>query len=129
MRQPYIIADAHATEHWTLIPASEWIRSSIGVPIERGGAVIGALIVDSATPNRFAQADIEKLQAFGRYASLALESAYHVTHLEQGVAARTAQLNAANEQLTAILNHSLDSILLVEPDLRIAQTNTGFARR
>lgn len=90
--EPYFIPDTQATAEWVVFPVTAWIRSSIGIPIELRGKVIGLLLADSATPDHFKPTDIEKLQAFARYASLALENADHVAKLEQRVAERTAEL-------------------------------------
>jgi len=127
-KQSYFVPDTQADPTWITLPASEWIRSSIGVPIESRGTVIGLLVVDSATPNHFKAADIEKLQAFAHYASLALETAQHVTQLEQKVVVRTAELNDAKERVEAILNNSPDGIFLAHPDLHIQRTNAAFHR-
>ncbi|MEZ4733010.1 MAG: PAS domain S-box protein [Caldilineaceae bacterium] len=125
-KAPYVVLDTHTTADWGEFPPTAWIRSSIGVPIELGGAVIGLLIADSATPGYFQPTDVEKLQAFARYASLALANAHHAALLEQQVAERTRELQAAKEQVEAILNHSRDGIVLVQPDLRIVQSNAAF---
>jgi len=127
-KQPYFIADTQTATNWITLPIVTWIRSSLGVPIEIRGEVIGLLIIDSPIPNHFQPADMEKLQAFARYASLALENAYHATQLEARVMARTAELQTAKEQVEAILNNSLDGILLVHPDLRIEQANAAFTK-
>lgn len=125
---PYLIADTATLPQWLSLPVTTWIRSSIRIPIELHGAVIGVLIADSATPHQFQPADLEKLQAFAGYVSLALEKADHITKLEARVAARTADLRAAKERVEAILENSLDGILLVHADLRIEQTNPAFHR-
>jgi len=125
-KQAYYIPDTRAAKDWIALPITDWIRSSIGMPIELRGEIIGFLIVDSAVPNLFQPSDIERLQAFANYASLALENAYQVTHLEARVTERTAQLQAAKERVEAILNNSADGILLVHSDLRIKQTNDAF---
>lgn len=125
-KKPYVVLDTHTAENWGVFPPTAWIRSSIGVPIERRGEVIGLLIADSATPYYFKPADVEKLQAFAHYASLALANAYHATLLEAEVTARTAELQTAKEQVEAILNHSRDGIVLVQPDLTIVQPNPAF---
>ncbi|MCX6049034.1 MAG: PAS domain S-box protein, partial [Chloroflexi bacterium] len=127
-KQAYFVPDTHADPTWISLPVSAWIRSSIGMPIEIRGAVIGLLIVDSATPHHFKAADMEKLHAFAGYASLALENAQQVTQLETKVVARTAELNEAKERVEAILNNSPEGILLVYPDLRIQQVNAAFRR-
>ena len=125
-KQAYYVPHTKEAKDWISLPITDWIRSSIGMPIELRGKVIGLLIVDSATPHHFQPQDIERLQAFANYASLALENAYQVTHLEERVSERTAQLQAAKEQVEAILNNSVDGILLVHSDLRIKQTNEAF---
>ena len=127
-KRPYFIADTQAAANWVTLPIVAWIRSSLGVPIEIRGEVIGLLIIDSPLPNHFQATDMEKLQAFARYASLALENADHATQLEARVIARTAELQTAKEQVEAILNNSLDGILLIHPDLRIEQANVAFTK-
>lgn len=124
--QPYLVADTQATTNWTPLPVTQWVRSSIGVPIEQNGVVLGLLVLDSPTPDHFQVTDIEKLQAFAHYASLALGNALHANQLEQHVVERTAELQRAKDQVEAILNNSLDAILLIRPDLTIKRTNTVF---
>lgn len=122
----YAIADTQAQADWIQLPPCAWIRSSISIPIELHGVMIGLLVLDSTTPNHFQPADVEKLQAFAHYAGLALENAEHVTQLEANVAARTAELRNAKEAVEALLNNSLDGIVLVDPDLCIQQANRAF---
>lgn len=124
----YLAADTRSTPDWTDFPFTNWVRSSIGVQIVAQDKVIGLLIADSATPNQFQHKDVENLQAFARYAALALENAYHVDQLEDKVEKRTADLQAAKERVEAILNNSPDGILLVDTDLKIQQANASFNR-
>jgi len=127
-RQAYFVPDTQADPTWITLPATAWVRSSMGVPIERRGEVIGLLVVDSATTHHFRPTDLEKLHAFARYACLALEKIYHVAELEARVVERTHALQATKEQVEAILNNTPDAILLVHPDLSIERTNTAFHR-
>ncbi|MBZ0282886.1 MAG: PAS domain S-box protein [Anaerolineae bacterium] len=127
-KQPYLITDTRSAPDWISLPVTQWIRSTIGTPIELRGKVIGLLIVDSAKPDHFQQEDVDKLMIFARYASLALENADHVTRLEQKVTERTAELNTAKERLEAILNSSMDGIVLTRADLRIRQSNAAFSQ-
>lgn len=124
----YLAADTETTPYWISFPPTAWVRSSIGVQITVCGQPIGLLTADSGTPNRFQRKDVAHLQTFARYAALALENAQHVDQLEQRVQVRTAELQAAKEQVEAILNNSTDGILLVHSDLCIQQTNTSFQR-
>jgi len=127
--QPYLITDTQNWSDWLPLPINAWIRSSMAVPITSDGQTIGLLSLDSATLNHFQPADVEKLQLFAQYASLALEKAYHVQQLEERVATRTTELQVAKEQVEAILNHSPDAILSIQPDLAIMQANTVFTKR
>ncbi|MBK8027602.1 MAG: PAS domain S-box protein [Chloroflexi bacterium] len=124
----YLAADTQSTVGWEKIAITDWIRSSIGVPIVLHGEVIGLLTADSAMPHRFQQKDVANLQTFARYAALALENAYHVNQLEQRVNERTAELQATKEQVEAILDNSPNGILLVYADLTVQQTNSSFNR-
>lgn len=127
-KAPYVVLDTQVDETWTTFPITNWIRSSIGVPIECNGQMIGLLTADSRTPYFFQPQAVETLQAFAHYAGLALQNAYQATRLEQRVAERTAALEAAKEEVESILNHSSDAILLVQPDLQIIQRNAVFDR-
>lgn len=123
---PYLIPDTAAWSHWLSLSVTAWIRSSLRIPIELHGELIGLLVADSATPHHFQPVDLEKLQAFARYAGLALEKADYITKLEARVAERTAALQAAKARVEAILENSPDGILLVHDDLQIEQTNPAF---
>lgn len=125
-RAYYLAPDTQTPSHWISFPVTAWIRSSVGMPIIVRGQTIGLLTADSATPNWFQPKHVAHLQTFARYAALALENAQHVNALEQRVQARTAELQAAKERVEAILNNSTDGILLVQTDLRIAQSNNSF---
>lgn len=112
-RVPYSVPDTTCTTHWLNVAENSWIRSSIGVPIEVRGDVVGVLIADSAQPDHFGQRDVEKLQAFAQYAALALENAYHATQLEERVAARTRELQATQATLAEernLLRTLIDSV-------------------
>jgi PAS domain S-box-containing protein len=124
----YLVSDTRSVTDWTSIPVTDWIHSSVAVPIVLSNEQIGLLVADSATPNRFKQKDLENLQTFARYAALALENARHVDQLEQRVKHRTAQLQATTERVEAILNNSVDGILLLNAEFQIQQANAAFVR-
>ncbi len=88
--QPYLITDTQSAADWISFPITNWIRSSIGVPMIMQGTVIGLLAIDSAVPNQYSQTDVEKLVGFAGYAALALKNAYDKARLEQTVSERTA---------------------------------------
>jgi PAS domain S-box-containing protein len=66
----------------------------------------------------------QKIEAI--HAEIALLQAHDM--LEARVVQRTAQLQAAKEQVEAILNNSVDGILLALPDFTIERTNPAFNR-
>jgi PAS domain S-box-containing protein len=57
-------------------------------------------------------------------AQIALQNAHDT--LEERVIQRTVQLQAAKERVEAILNSSVDGILLIQPDFTIERTNAAF---
>jgi PAS domain S-box-containing protein len=124
----YLVADTKTQTDWITMPHTEWIRSSLGVPIVLHDKTIGLLVADSAIPNRFTQEDVANLEAFAQYAALALENAYHVDQLEARVDERTAELQSAKERAEAILNSSADGIFLTNRYFAIQQTNAAFNR-
>ncbi len=123
---PYLVTDTRSIPDWIQMPTTEWIRSSIGVPIIMHGGVLGILTMDSATPNRYTSVDVERLQVFARYAALALENAFHTATLENKVDDRTAELTIAKSRVEAILNNSTDGILLAHMNSGIQQSNSTF---
>lgn len=122
----YIVEDTATEPGWHTFPATAWVRSSLAVQIVVRGEPIGLLIADSGTVGQFQPKDVANLQAFARYAALALEKAQYVNQLETLVRLRTAELQAAKERVEAILQNSADGILLIDPKLRIQQANLSF---
>lgn len=124
----YVVSDTRTETDWKPFPYTEWVRSSIGVALKVKGESLGLLIADGSKPDQFNDDDLENLQAFARYASLALEAADYVDNLEQRVQERTVALQASKDHAEAILNNSPDGIALIDPDFRIEQTNDSFHR-
>jgi PAS domain S-box-containing protein len=52
----------------------------------------------------------------------------HTSQLEQRVSERTAELQAAKKRVEAILNSSVDGILLIDLDFTIQQANAAFSK-
>lgn len=95
----------------TVLGAPRWYRNSIQ-PVRDALGQVSAVLINAADITAFKQAEVELQKA-------------HDT-LELKVVERTAELQAAKEQVEAILDNSLDGILLVAADLSIRQTNTAF---
>jgi len=124
----YLVADTRAESRWISYPGTEWIRSSLGVPILLHGKPIGLLVADSATPNQFQKKDIDNFRMFARYAALALESAQLVDQLEQKVAERTAELREAEHRYHALFEQSHDAVFLVDMQGHILEVNHRAAQ-
>ncbi|MEP6987366.1 MAG: histidine kinase dimerization/phospho-acceptor domain-containing protein, partial [Chloroflexota bacterium] len=98
-------------------PETDWIKSNLGAPIRVEGRVIGFVNLDSATANRFTQADADKLQAFADQAGIAIHNSNlfaaisrHASDLETRVAARTAELVNERAQLQAIMDAMTEGV-------------------
>jgi diguanylate cyclase (GGDEF)-like protein len=88
-------------------------RSVISVPLKRGTELLGALtVVDVQTPARFNALDLEALERFAAFASLALQKAQLLED------ARNAERDAAEraEQLEALHQVSLELGGQLEPE-------------
>ena len=122
-KAPYLVLDTRVAEDWIAFPLTSWIRSSIGVPIECGGQIIGLLVADSATPNYFKPGDVDKLQAFARYAGLALNNVYHMAMLEQRVAERTAAAHASEAKFRQLIQAAPIAIVISDQKGQITLVN------
>ncbi|NLX08753.1 MAG: PAS domain S-box protein [Chloroflexi bacterium] len=76
-RQPLIIPDIRAYQHWieTRISTTQRWRSYTGVPIHVKNEVIGFINLASVTPNFFTPVHADRLQAFAVEAAIAIHNA------------------------------------------------------
>lgn len=132
-RQPVIIADAWAEAEWIKNPASNWIRSNLGVPIMVSGQPLGVISVDRAQPNAFTAADAERLQPFADQVAMAIQNAQlhervrrYADELEQRVAERTRELSAANERLQELDQLKSKFVSDVSHELRTPVTSLSL---
>lgn len=111
----------------------EGLRCGINVLLMDRDQPIGTLGLFATTPNFFTAEHEEIIIEVGsqlaiaiRQMQLSAQLAQHTATLEQKVAERTVDLQAALVRVEAILNNSPDAILLVDADLTIQQTNQSF---
>lgn len=124
----YEYLDTRLAQEWIASPLTAWIFSSIGVPIECAGQMIGLLIADSATPNFFQPGDVDKLQAFAQYAGLALSNADYTRRLEQHVVERTTELQASEDKFRQLLQAAPVAIILSDQVGQIMLVNNQAER-
>jgi PAS domain S-box-containing protein len=106
--QPVCVANVEsAGGAWVSLPASSWIRSYIGAPIQVEGQVIGFLNLNSEEPDWFEEDDANRLLAFAEQA---------------GVAIRNAQLYAQAQTVAALQERQR-----LARDLHDAVSQTLFA--
>ena len=72
-------------------------RSGLGVPIVRGGKVIGSIFIGRSAPGLFSESQVELLKTFSEQAVIAIENVRLFTELE----ARNKDLTQSLEQQTA----------------------------
>ena len=114
--QTVIAPDVRLDPHY--VQGRVGTQSEIAVPIVSGGAVIGALNLESSTLDAFSEADVEYLEFFAVAAAISIEKA--VVHRELIEKQRIEQqLHIAKQVQTALLP-AADPVL---PGYDIAGTN------
>jgi signal transduction histidine kinase len=128
--RPLVIPDTRGDARWTEIPDLEWVCSYAGAPIRTAGGMIGFLQVTSAQPDFFGPVHAERLQAFADQVAIAIANArlydqvqHYADELEERVAVRTRDLNAANERLQALDQMKDQFVSSVSHELRTPIAN------
>jgi PAS domain S-box-containing protein len=132
-RQPILIEDTEQYAGWVDFPEARWVRSHVATPIRQDEQVIGFLLLDSAIPGFFDQAQAEQLQAFADQAATAIRNAQlfervqrYAAELEQRVAERTQELEQQRAQLQAILD-SMSEGVIYDEKLVVKYTNRALS--
>lgn len=127
---PTVVGDTHADPRWRITRGQETIRSYVAAPIRIAGKTEGFINVAGLTPHQFGPQEVRRLKAFADHASIALQNArmYQQTlryaeALERRVRERTAELEAQNAWLEAVLGSTSDGIIITDSDGQIADTN------
>ncbi len=117
-----IIPDTRRYEGWIANPASDWIRSNLGVPITIKGEILGFLSLASAELGAFSPLDAERMRIFADQAAIAIENArlyaevqeLAVTDALTGVFNRRGLMQLGEREVERALrfNHSLAIIML-----------------
>ncbi len=125
-----VVTDTATDEDWVPREGWEWLRSYVATPIQLGGATVGFLNVDSTRPGQFGRDDARRLETFASHAATAIENARlyerlrdHAETLGERVAERTAQLRAQYARLEAILDSTVNGIVVTGADGELVLAN------
>jgi len=127
---PTLVVETRQDPRWLHIPGQEKLRAYVAAPIRIAGKTEGFINVAGLSPNQFGPQEARRLKAFADHASIALHNARlfqntrrHAEELEQRVRERTAELEAKNAWLEAILSSTSDGIIVADSHGQIADTN------
>jgi GAF domain-containing protein len=84
----------HLGDEWT---DREGVRSALGVPLRRGGAVTGVIMAADRVSRRFSPGEVRLLQTLADHAAIAIENARLFTETERAM----ADLSRANRKVRA----------------------------
>jgi diguanylate cyclase (GGDEF)-like protein/PAS domain S-box-containing protein len=129
--EPLKIPDVHKYPGWINLSGGEWIRSHLGVAIQKDNHAFGFLTIYHSKPDYFSDSDGRTLQALANQLATAMDNArlyqrqqYQLTFLEslhQIDLAITGSLNlqvtldVIVHQITSQLSVDATSILLLDP--------------
>ena len=140
--QPLLINDIRKSPFWNrlhtlnqLAVLKSDLNSLLAVPLKAKDIIIGCLVVDRLPGHSLTQEDLEVMVTFASQVAIALDNnrAYHQieelnTSLELRVRERTAELEAANEELKELDRHKSQFLAHVSHELRSPLTSIkGFA--
>jgi signal transduction histidine kinase len=125
-----VVPETAEDSTWVLQEGWEWLQSYVAAPIRVGGTTVGFLNVDSVNPGQFTLDDARRLETFASHAATAIENARlyqrlreHAETLGERVAERTAQLQAQYARLEAILESTVNGIVVAGPDGELVLAN------
>jgi len=125
-----LIADTHNDPSWENFPGNEWIRSYVGIPLIIDQDVVGFLNVNSDVPGFFTEESTLRFRSFADHAAIAYRNAdlyqqlqEHATELEIRVQNRTAELNAAKENIEGILSSVPEAVFVLDRYNQLVQAN------
>lgn len=127
---PTFVGDTQHDPRWRVSRGQEKLRAYVAAPICIAGKTEGFINVAGLTPHQFGPQEAQRLKAFADHASIALQNARlyqktlrHAEVLERRVRERTAELEAQNAWLEAVLGSTSDGIIITDSDGQIADAN------
>jgi len=128
--RPIVVTDTRADDDWNAGESWDWLRSYMAAPIRVGDTTVGFLNVEGTEVGQFSLSDAHRLETFASHAATAIENARlyerlrdHAEILEMRVAERTAQLQAQYGRLEAILDSTVNGIVVAGSDGELVLAN------
>jgi len=128
--EPILVEDTQESSEWVTLDETRWIRSHVGAPLVIHDQVLGYLHLDSSQSNQFTPEITQRLQAFADQVAIAIhnaslyeELAQYNVDLELEVSRRTAELNAAYQELKHLSELKDEFVSNVSHELRTPITS------
>ncbi|MBN2005616.1 MAG: GAF domain-containing protein [Anaerolineae bacterium] len=130
-KEPVLVHNINEDPGWVRTRLyHKYLQAYVAAPILVADKVEGFLNVNGKQPDQFTERDAQRLKAFAGHAAVAIHNARlyqqqlkHTDRLEQEVRNRTAQLEAQNAWLQAILSSTTDGIIVTDGAGTIVQQN------
>jgi len=133
LRTGNVVYASDVTQNPNYVASDARTQSEFVIPLKTANGIVGVLDLQHAQKDAFSERDRRILTAYAERAAPAIEIMqlynqlnHYTADLETRVSQRTAELNYAKQRAEAILNHSIDGIVLMDTDLKIQQTNLAF---
>ncbi len=107
-------------------PLKDVFKGHISVPLKAGEHLIGVLHLGAAEKRLFSPQEIRLIQAVADVVANAVHRVQIIAHLEDEVAARTAEIRSEQAISEVILSNTADGIALLDNELHIRYANNAL---
>lgn len=120
---PLVIPSVEDDETWVEKPEASWIKSYLGAPIYVQNRLFGFLNLNSATPDSYDLADVERLLTFIGQVAIALKNARLYNQGRQEIVERVRALKRERNFISAVLDTAGALVLVLNRHGRIIRFN------
>jgi PAS domain S-box-containing protein len=131
-RRSLRIADVHEFPGWARTPATEYIRSWLGVPLISGGEVIGLYSMDKAEAGFFTEEHARLAEMLAAHGAVAIEHARLLRDLRasnqqlQGLVAEHDKVRKAEHEQRVLAEALQDITMMLTSSLNLDQVFAGI---
>lgn len=119
----WVVPYATEDDAWVSQMGQPWIKSYLAIPIQVLDRITGFLNVDSATPGFFGQTEIERMEAFGQHAAVALRNAWMYAQARREIIERVKALKTERNFVSAVLDTAATMVIISNTEGRIIRFN------